>query len=143
MIWYITFMKVHFSSTVEFLNFFKNEEACVQYFSQRRFRNGKYCVHCGHEHIYGMKGVRFRCSRCKKDFTLKTNTIFGKSKLPILKWFIAIHLLTINPKGISSVKIAKHINVSQKTASFIKRRIYEIMNQDNVQPVTTVDISGR
>ncbi len=131
MILYIIFMKVHFASTAEFKNFFKDEETCIRYFDQIRFRDGKYCAHCGHKHIYGMKGIRFRCSKCKKDFTLRTNTIFGRSKLPILKWFVAIYLLTMNTKGVSSVKIAKHIDVPHKTASFMKRRIHEIINPDN------------
>lgn len=133
-------MKTQFASIIEFLDFFKDEETCVRYFRQMRFRDGEYCAHCGHKHIYEMKGGRFRCSKCKKDFTLKTNTIFGESKLPIRKWFIAIYLLTTNTKGISSVQLAKHVGVTQKTAWFMDHRIREVMKQNNGQLFGTVEV---
>ena len=87
-----------------------------------------------------MKGGRFRCAKCKKDFTLKTNTIFGESKLPIRKWFIAIYLLTTNTKGISSVQLAKHVGVTQKTAWFMDHRIREVMQQNGGQLFGTVEV---
>jgi hypothetical protein len=50
----------------------------------------------------------------KKDFTIKIGTIFGKSKISMQKWFIAIYLLTTSKKGISSIQLAKHVGVTQK-----------------------------
>lgn len=133
-------MKTQFASLIEFLDFFKDEETCTRYFRAMRFRDGEYCAHCGHKHVYEMKGGRFRCAKCKKDFTLKTNTIFGESKLPIRKWFIAIYLLTTNTKGISSVQLAKHVGVTQKTAWFMDHRIREVMQQNGGQLFGTVEV---
>jgi len=49
---------------------------------------------------------RYRCQSCKKDFTIRTGTLFGESKLPLRKWFMAIYLLSTSGKGISSVQLA-------------------------------------
>ena len=64
-----------------------------------------------------------RCADCKQDFTIITGTVFGESKLPIKKWFIAIYLFSTTSKGMSSVQLAKHVGVTQKTAWFMDHRI--------------------
>jgi len=44
------------------------------------------------------------------------------SKLPTIKWFIAMYL-TMHKKGISSIQLAKDIGVTQKTAWFMLQRL--------------------
>lgn len=77
--------------------------------------------------------MRYRCASCKRDFTIKTGTLFGESKIPLKKWFIAIFLLTQSKKGISSVSLAKFVGVSQKTAWFMDHRIREALKQNDGQ----------
>ena len=93
---------------------------------ESRLRNGEYCPHCRHDKIYTFNdGKRYRCAKCKQDFTIRTGTVFGESKLPLRKWFMAIYLLSTTSKGISSVQLAKHVGVTQKTAWFMDHRIRE------------------
>ncbi|MDO8462725.1 MAG: IS1595 family transposase [bacterium] len=117
-----------FSTLLEFLTNFKDEEKCRQYFEQIRFKDGDYCPHCAHGKINRFAdGKRYRCAKCRKDFTIKTGTVFGESKISLQKWFIAIYLLTTSPKGISSVQLAKQLGVTQKTAWFMDHRIRKAM----------------
>lgn len=121
-------------SLIEFLDKYKDDDACAKYFEQLRFRDGQYCAHCGHTEVYRFNdGKRFRCAKCRKDFTIKTNTVFGESKIGLRKWFIAIYLLTTAKKGISSVQLAKQVGVTQKTAWFMDHRIREAMRENNGQ----------
>jgi transposase-like protein len=123
-----------FVSIVDLLEFFKNEETCHKYFEEIRFRDGEYCPHCGNSLIYKFAdGKRYRCSHCKKDFTIKTGTIFGESKITLRKWFIAIYMLSASKKGISSVQLAKQVGVSQKTAWFMDHRIRKAIEQKEIQ----------
>ncbi len=95
-----------FKSLAEFLEYFKDEAACVAHFTASRFRNGEYCPHCRHDKDYQCgNGKRYQCAKCKQDFTIRTKTVFGESKLPLRKWFIAIYLLSTTSKGISSVQL--------------------------------------
>lgn len=120
--------RFQFASLAQFLDHFKDEETCRKHFEQIRFRDGEYCPHCGHKVIYRFSdGKRYRCARCRQDFTIKTGTVFGESKLPLRKWFIAIYLLSTMSKGISSVQLAKHVGVTQKTAWFMDHRIRAAM----------------
>lgn len=134
-------MNTGYKTLVEFLTYFKDEETCVKYFEQLRFKDGDYCPHCGHSKINRFKdGKRFRCADCKKDFTIKTKTVFGESKIPMQKWFVAIYLLSVNKKGISSIQLAKQIGVTQKTAWFMDHRIRKALKQNNGQLFGTVEI---
>lgn len=123
-------MDSQFKTLAEFLAHFHSEEACVKYFERMRFANGDSCPHCKHDKIHRFSdGKRYRCASCKKDFTIKTGTLFGESKIPMQKWFIAIYLLTTRKKGISSIELSEQIGVSQKTAWFMDHRIRESLKQ--------------
>jgi transposase-like protein len=130
-----------YTSLVGFLTEFKDDTACRAYFEQIRFREGEYCAHCGHAKINRFKdGKRFRCAKCKKDFTVITNTVFGNSKVSLQKWFIAIYLLTTAKKGVSSIQLAKQVGVTQKTAWHMDHRIRRAMKQNNGQLFGDVEI---
>ena len=131
----------NFKTLAEFLSFFKDEQTCHSYFEKIRFRNGEYCPHCGHQGINRFTdGKRFRCKKCEKDFTIRTGTVFGASKLPLQKWFIAIYLLSISKKGISSIQLAKQVGVTQKTAWHLDHRIRSAMKQNNGKLFGVVEV---
>lgn len=130
-----------YKTLIDFLSHYKDEETCKKYFEQIRFKDGEYCPHCNHSKIHRFAdGKRYRCASCKKDFTIKTGTVFGESKIPLQKWFVAIYLLTTNKKGISSINLAKQIGVTQKTAWFMDHRIRATMKQNGGQLFGKVEV---
>ncbi|PIR98021.1 MAG: IS1595 family transposase [Candidatus Colwellbacteria bacterium CG10_big_fil_rev_8_21_14_0_10_42_22] len=129
-----------FNSLLEFTDYFKNEATCQEYFESIRFKDGEYCAHCGHGKIYRMSNARFRCAKCRKDFTIKTGTVFQKSRVSLRKWFMAIYLLSTAKKGISSVELAKKVGVTQSTAWFMDHRIREAMKKNGGQLFGTVEV---
>ena len=119
---------------MEFTDYFCDEATCVKHFTESRFRNGEYCPHCHHDKIYlCANGKRYHCAKCKQDFTIRTKTVFGDSKLPLRKWYMAVYLLATSGKGISSVQLAKQIGVTQKTGWFMDHRIRKAMKQNKGQ----------
>jgi len=130
-----------FKNLIDFLEYFKDEKVCAEYFEKIRFQDGEYCPHCGNMLIYRFSdNKRFRCASCKKDFTIKTGTIFGESKISLQKWFIAIYLLTISKKGISSIQLSKQVGVTQKTAWFMDHRIRKALRQNQLQLFGEVEL---
>lgn len=130
-----------FKNLAQFMAAFPDEKACRAYFEKVRFANGDFCPHCGHDKINRFAdGLRYRCKSCKQDFTIKTGTIFGESKLPLQKWFMAIFLLTTRKKGISSIELSSLVGVSQKTAWFLDMRIREAMKQGGNMLTGVVEI---
>ena len=123
--------ELDFKTFDEFMQYFKDKKTCLEYFESIRFKNGEFCPKCSCPKIHKYKdGKRFRCSGCKKDFSIKTGTIFKESRLPLKKWLIAIYLLSTRKKGIYSIELSQQIGVTQKTAWFMDHRIREAMKQD-------------
>lgn len=130
-----------YTTFAQFLAYFKDEETCRAYFEKIRFAQGEYCPHCNHGKINRFKdGKRFRCAKCKKDFQIITNTIFGETKAPLQKWFIAIYLLNTSKKGISSIDLANKVGVTQTTAWFMDHRIRRALKQGKGQLFGTVEV---
>src|SRR5580693_3141251 len=129
-----------FKTLTEFTDYFCDEETCVAHFTASRFRNGEYCPHCRHDKVYQCaNGKRYHCASCKQDFTIRTKTVFGESKLPLRKWYMAVNLLSTTSKGISSVQLAKHVGVTQKTAWFMAHRIRAAHQQSTEKLTGTVE----
>jgi transposase-like protein len=111
-------------SLLEFQAEFKDEETCLGFLAEQRWKNGRYCPHCGSYETYKYKdGKLFKCRDCKKQFTVKVGTIFSDSHVPLTKWFYAIYLNTSLKKGISSIQLAKYLGITQKSAWFMLQRI--------------------
>jgi transposase-like protein len=67
----------------------------------------------------------FECRdrHAKRQFTVKTGTIFEDSALPLDKWFVAIWAIANCKNGISSYELHRATGISQKSAWFVLHRI--------------------
>ena len=132
----------HFNSLMQVMEYFSNEKVCREYLEQMRWADSvKVCPHCqSSKKIYTMKHT-YKCSECKRQFSLTKGTIFERTHVPLKKWFVAIYLLTEHKKGISSYQLARDINVTQDTAWFMMHRIRELYKSEEVlQFDTAVEI---
>ena len=119
-------------STFQLFALFPDEEAARQYLEGRLWHSGPVCPDCKSRDRVSALGVCatrkpgfYRCGKCEFDFTIRTNTIFERSKVPLHKWLYSMYLLVTARKGISSMQLAKEIGVTQKTAWFILGRLRE------------------
>ena len=113
-----------FESLYEMMSVLVDEQACVDYLRNIRWKNGAFCPHCGCTRIYHFSDQRnHKCADCRKRFSIRVGTIFEDSKLPLRKWFMAIFLITSHKKGIASTQLAKDVGITQKTAWFVLHRL--------------------
>lgn len=130
-----------FSTVIDLLRMFDTEAKCSAYIALQRWGTKPVCPHCGYdEKIYKFEdGIYYKCAGCKKKFTVRIGTMFGDSKIPLVKWFAAMYFFTSNSKGISSVQLAKQIGVTQKSAWFMLHRLRHGMdNEDFKKPLEGV-----
>ncbi|MDR2428851.1 MAG: IS1595 family transposase [Candidatus Margulisbacteria bacterium] len=126
-------------SLTELLKIYNSEDKAREYFVQKRWADGITCPHCGnHESekkIYTFKNGStkglFKCGACRKKFSVRTNTFMGDTHIPYSSWLTALFLITSHKKGISSLRLAKDIGVTQKTAWFMLQRINRLANDNN------------
>ncbi len=62
-----------------------------------------------------LKGNRYKCKNTGKYFNVRTNTIFENTKVSLRKWMLACYIVINAKKGVSSVQLAKFINVTHET----------------------------
>ena len=120
-------------STFEFFQKFPNEEAARKFFETRRWADEPVCGHCGSVAVTECKDhkpMAYRCKDCRKHFSVRTGTVLAESRLPLLKWLLAIYMLTSARKGIPSTQMARELGVTQKTAWFLAQRIRETWLKD-------------
>ena len=107
---------------------FSDESKAEAWFIESRWPNGVACPKCGSLNIQERttrKPQPFRCRDCRKDFSVKTDTLMHDSKLPLSKWAIALYLYSTNLKGVSSMKLHRDLGITQKSAWHMAHRIRE------------------
>jgi transposase-like protein len=110
---------------------YPDEVSARTYMESRRWANGVTCPACEEaKRITPRKNGFYRCNACKKDFTVRTGTIFERSHVGLDKWILAMYLLMTARKGVSSLQLGKEIGVTQKTAWFMLGRIREACGND-------------
>ena len=81
-------------STFELFQMFPDQESARAYFEAKRWPDGAVCPACNEvERIGTRKGGFYRCNACLTDFTIRTGTIFERSKVPLHKWLYAIFVV--------------------------------------------------
>jgi len=125
----------HFNSIFELTSYFNSEEKCKKVIFESRWnKHDVVCPFCGQHHCTTRTDGRFHCSHCKANFSVTVGTIFENTKIPLVKWFLAMYLISCHKKGISSVQLATDIHVTQKTAWYILHKVRTLYKQDdNVQ----------
>lgn len=125
----------HFNSIFELTSYFNSEEKCKKVIFESRWnKHDVVCPFCGEHHCATRTDGRFHCSHCKANFSVTVGTIFENTKIPLVKWFLAMYLISCHKKGISSVQLATDIHVTQKTAWYILHKVRTLYKQDdNVQ----------
>lgn len=129
-------------SLIKFFEKFPNEEKAAEYFENLRWKDGVIvCLYCGSVHISRCKvPMPYRCRDCRKHFSVRIGTVLNESKLPLLKWLLAIYILTNSKKGVSSVQLAEYLGVTQKTAWFLAHRIRETWEQGKKRLEGTIEV---
>ncbi len=113
-----------FGNLVQLMQYFSDENVCLEHLKQMRWKDGAYCPHCGCKKVYSFSdGKRYKCSDCRKQFTAKVGSIFENTKIPLQKWFVAIYLITAHKKGISSLQLSRDLGITQKNAWFVLHRL--------------------
>jgi transposase-like protein len=85
--------------------------------------------------VSGGRPGLYLCGPCKRQFTVTVGTIFERSKVPLSKWWMAIHLMASSKKGMSAHQMHRMLGVTYQTAWFMEHRIRAMMASGDITPV--------
>lgn len=105
------------------------------------------CPHCavigGHYFLTPRNGVArqtrtgaethrrlWKCSACRKQFSVLTGTVMHRTKIPVRKWLFVLFELCTSKNGVAAREIERKYTLTPKAAWFMVHRIREAMATD-------------
>ena len=123
-------------SLLEIVSKFNTEEMCVRHFEKIRWPKGLRCVRCDSNKARRMTGEAanrflYWCPDCRYQYTVTVGTIFHDSKIPLIKWFLAIYMICSAKKGIPSLQLKRELELGNyESALYMTHRIRLAMRED-------------
>lgn len=119
-------------SHAEFHARYGTEEQCHAALVKMRWPDGFVCPKCGcRNHSYCAPKRLFQCTDCRLQTSARAGTIFEKSRTPLVKWFLAMHLMTSAKNDVAALELARQLDVKWDTAWLIKQKLMQVMRERN------------
>src|ERR1700730_7983563 len=126
---------------------FQDPDKAREYLEAQRWPDGPVCPHCGNcdqDKITGLKGKAHRaglyqCAECREQFTVTVGSVMERSKIPLNKWLLAMHLLGASKKGMSAHQLHRMLGITYQSAWFLCRRVREAIKPASPSPIGGTD----
>jgi ribosomal protein L37AE/L43A len=119
-------------SMAEFVERYGSEDKCEAALVAARWPSGFACPACGsgtHGSFVRERRRYWQCASCRHQCSVISGTIFESTKLPLTRWFLAMHLLTQSKNNVSALELKRHLGVCYKSAWLMKHKLMEVMFQ--------------
>ncbi len=119
-------------SMAEFMERYGSDANCEVALIESRWPKGFVCPSCGcgHSSSFRREGrLYFQCTACRHQYSVISGTIFEATKLPLSRWFLAMHLLTQSKNNVAALELMRHLGVCYKTAWLMKHKLMEVMRE--------------
>ncbi len=116
-------MLPYFKTLLDLVKTFPDEAACIAHLEAILWPAGPVSPFEPTAKVYTCANGRYKCKATGKYFNVKVGTVFEDTKIPLVKWFMALYIFSSHKKGISSYQLARDIGVTQKTAWFLLHRL--------------------
>ena len=114
----------------EFMERYGTQELCHAALVASRWPNGFGCPDCGESRhsTFVREDLRYwQCSACREQTSVISGTVFHATKLPLTKWFLAMHLMTQAKNNVSALELKRHLGVRYKAAWLMKHKLLQVM----------------
>lgn len=123
----------------EIILYFADPQRCREYLIARHWPDGVTCPQCGSKKVkFQEKYNRWQCAsdHSRRQFTLKTGTIFEDSPIGLDRWLAAMWQVVNCKNGTSSYEVHRTLGVTQKTAWFMYHRIRFALGMQRADKLT-------
>jgi transposase-like protein len=118
-----------------------SEDDARLYLERIVWPNGPTCPHCKTQHVTRLQGEShrkglFQCNNCgcRQQFTVTVGTVMERTRITLVNWIMAFHLLCSSKKGFSALQLQRELKLgSYKTAWFLMHRIRFAMEQGQMR----------
>lgn len=112
----------------EVMKMFSTDAKAAAWFTNVRWPNGPVCPHCGSVRVQSGAAhptMPYRCRErgCRRRFSVRTGTVMQASNLGYQIWAMGMYLFMTNLKSVSSMKLHRDLNITQKSAWHLAHRL--------------------
>ena len=115
---------------------FPTQEACIDHLEAARWGSEPVCPFCDSDRVARKKENkrigRWNCHKCHNSYNVLTGTIFKGTRVPLQKWFLGIAILLNAKKSVSSLQLARDLNLNPPTAWRMGMQIRKAMTDDTM-----------
>ncbi len=126
---------------------YPDHESCIERLETVRWGDSPTCPRCQSSRVArkadGARVGRWNCHQCNTSFNVLTGTVFQKTKIPMQKWFLAISMLSSAGESFSSHQLARHLDLNQKSAWFMAKRIRCALEEGDGLLIESVGLENR
>lgn len=110
---------------------FGTEEQCEAAVRAWRWPSGFVCPRCGGcAHTITGERRLHECHTCRLQTSLKAGTIFEHTLIPLTKWFQAMWLITQSKDSISTLSMARQLDLKWDSAWLLRQKLAAVMAED-------------
>lgn len=91
----------------EFRKRFSTEEACFEYLAQFKWSDGVMCPKCGKQEYRQTTRGLFECTKCRRQFSITSGTIFHGTRKSLTLWFEAMWHITSQKYGANALGLQR------------------------------------
>ena len=113
----------------QFLDWFPDNAACLQYLEKLRWPDGFVCPRCGGmDEPYRAQRARLMCRTCDYQGSVTAGTVFAKTRTPLRSWFAGVWYVTSQKHGVSALGLQRVLGLgSYQTAWTMLHRLRRAM----------------
>ena len=112
-----------------------DESLAVDFLERQRWGDTPCCPRCGGTNVRkmldanGERSKRFlwRCHGCKRQYTVRINSVYEESRIPLRHWVFAFWAACASKKGVSALQIKRQTGLNYRSALFLLNRIRHAM----------------
>lgn len=122
-------------SLIQLFELFPDEDSARRWFEDILWEDGeRKCPRprCRGSNTYETKTGKpqpYRCTDCRKYFSVKTNTVMQDSNIPLREWAMSLYIMCTNLKGVASMKLHRDLGITQSNAWHMVHRIREAWDE--------------
>ena len=134
-------MKKKSASLFDFQKKYKSEADCLNAIMEMRWPEGFRCTKCNFRSGYRLHKKRaIECASCRHQISITANTMFHKTRIPLLTWFWMIFLIAQDKGGISALRLSKLLGMHYSTVWHVLHKIRIAMSQRDSKVIKLVGI---
>ena len=128
----------------QFLDWFADNDACIEYLEGIRWPDGFSCPQCGVvDEPYRTSRGRLVCRDCRHQCTVTAGTIFDKTRTSLRSWLAAVWYITNQKQGVTALGLQRVLGLgSYQTAWTMLHRLRRAMirpGRERLSGVVEVD----